>query len=385
MQNFNYCNPTKLLFGKGKIAAISREIPADTRLLVTYGSGSIKANGVYDQVSQALAGREWFEFGGIEPNPCYETLMGAVELVRKQSITMLLAVGGGSVADGTKFIAAAAGFEGDPWEILSRQAPVRSALPLGVVITLPATGSESNGFAVISRKATQEKLSFGSPLCFPRFAVLDPDTTASLPRRQVANGVVDAFIHTMEQYMTYPAANALQDRLAEGILLTLLEIGPKVVLPEPDYDTRAELMWSATLALNGLIGCGVPQDWSTHHIGHELTAVYGLDHAQTLAVALPGVLRNRKAEKREKLLQYAGRIWGLTDGSPDERIETAIARTEAFFQSLGVPTRLSAYGVDVANAPETIAARLEARGDRTLGERGSITPAVVREILATRL
>jgi NADP-dependent alcohol dehydrogenase len=298
---------------------------------------------------------------------------------------MLLAVGGGSVADGTKFIAAAARFEGEPWDILTRQAPVKSAVPLAVVMTLPATGSESNSYAVVSRNSTNEKLAFGSPYCYPVFAVLDPDTTISLPPRQIANGVVDAFIHTMEQYMTYPSAAPLQDRLAEAILLTLLEVGPKALSPDQDYDTRSNLMWCATLALNGLIGCGVPQDWSTHNIGHELTAVYGLDHAQTLAVVLPGVLRNRKEEKREKLLQYGDRIWGITSGSEDERIEAAIRKTEEFFESLGVATRLSKYGVDAASAPDTVAARLDARGDRSLGEHGSITPDVVREILSARL
>lgn len=384
MNNFSYYNPTKIIFGKGKIASIAKEIPAEARILVTYGGGSIKKNGVYDQVREALKGHDCQELGGIEANPSYETLMKGVEVVRKEAVTMLLAVGGGSVADGTKFIAAAANFQGEPWDILSKQAPVKSAIPLGVVLTLPATGSESNSFAVISRKATHEKLAFGSPLCYPKFAVLDPETTYTLPPVQIANGVVDAFIHTIEQYLTYPAAAPLQDRLAEGILLTLLEVGPKALATPNDYDTMASLMWCATLALNGLIGCGVPQDWSTHMIGHELTAAYGIDHARTLAVVLPGLLRNRREEKHEKLLQYARHIWGVTDGSDDERIESAIGRTEEFFQSLGVPTRLSGY-VDAVSAPETIAARLEARGGNPLGERAGITPDVVREILATRL
>jgi len=384
MNNFSYFNPTKIIFGKGRIAALTREIPADAKVLVTYGGGSIKSNGVYEQVKDALKSHKWLEFGGIEPNPRYETLMQAVEIVKKESITMLLAVGGGSVADGTKFIAAAARFEGEPWDILSKQAPVKSAVPMGVVMTLPATGSESNGFAVISRNATQEKLSFGSPHCYPRFAVLDPQTTFSLPQRQIANGAVDAFIHVIEQYLTYPSSARLQDRLAESILLTLLEIGTKALQPDADYETRAELVWCATLGLNGLIGCGVPQDWSTHNIGHELTALYGLDHARTLAVVLPGVLRNRKHEKREKLLQYAERIWGITSGSEDERIESAITRTETFFESLGVATRLSQCGIDADTAPETVAARLAARGEK-LGEHGSITPDVINEILTSRL
>jgi NADP-dependent alcohol dehydrogenase len=385
MNNFSYFNPTKIIFGKGTIASLKSELPANARILVTYGGGSIKNNGVYRQVAEALKGYDWLEFGGIEPNPRYETLMKAVEAVKNQSVTMLLAVGGGSVLDGTKFIAAAASFQGEPWDILAKQAPVPSALPLAIVLTLPATGSESNAVAVISRESTREKLVFRSPHCFPKFAILDPETTYSLPLRQIANGVVDAFIHVIEQYLTYPAAAPLQDRLAEGILLTLLEVGPRALSSPLDYDARSNLMWCATLALNGLIGCGVPQDWSTHAIGHELTVEYGLDHAQTLAVVLPGILRSRREEKKAKLLQYADRIWGIREGSEEERIDAAIERTEKFFISLGVPTRLSGYPIQSKAAPKTIAARLEAHGMMNFGERGTVTPRLVEEILASRL
>lgn len=387
MQNFSYYNPTRIIFGKGQIAAIAKQIPADARVLVTYGGGSIKSNGVFDQVKAALAGRDWLEFGGIEPNPRYETLMRAVEIVRREKVEFLLAVGGGSVADGTKFIAAAACFEGDdPWDILAKRALVGAAVPLGVVLTLPATGSESNTFAVISREATGDKLGFGSEHCYPRFAVLDPETTFSLPPRQVANGIVDAFVHTMEQYMTWSADAPLQDRFAEGILHTLIEQGPQALARPNDYEVRANVMWAATMALNGLIGCGVPQDWATHMIGHEITAEFGLDHAQTLAVVLPGVLRSRRDDKHDKLLQYAERIWGISSGSDDERIEAAVARTEAFFESLGVKTRLAAYGVsDAPAAPARIRARLEAHGFVKLGERGAITPQIAQDILAARV
>lgn len=384
MKNFDYCNPTKILFGRGKIAELGREVPEDANVLVTYGGGSIRANGVYDQVAAALRGRKWQTFGGIEPNPSYETLMKAVDVVRRDSITMLLAVGGGSVADGTKFIGAAAPFEGEPWDIMTNAAEIRSAVPLGVVLTLPATGSESNNVAVISRIGTREKLAFASEHCYPRFAVLDPETTYSLPMRQVGNGVVDAFVHTVEQYLTYPADAPLQDRLAEAILQTLIEVGPEVLKQPPDYDSRATLMWSATLALNGLIGCGVPQDWATHVIGHEITALYGLDHAQTLAVVLPGVWRHRKDEKRAKLLQFARRVWKVESLDEDVAIEHAIARTEDFFESMGVATRLGAYGVAGPEAAASVSSRLEARGATALGERESVTPAVVREVLLTR-
>lgn len=387
MQNFSYYNPTRILFGQGQIAAIAALIPPKAKVLVTYGGGSIKKNGVYDQVKAALKDHDWLEFGGIEPNPRYETLMQAVDIVRREGVEFLLAVGGGSVADGTKFIAAAAHFEGvDPWDILAKHAPVDSAVPIGVVLTLPATGSESNTFAVISREATGDKLGFGSEHCYPHFAVLDPQTTFSLPPRQVANGIVDAFVHTMEQYMTYPADAPLQDRFAEGIIHTLIEVGPQVMSNPQDYAARASQVWSATLALNGLIGCGVPQDWATHMIGHEITAEFGLDHAQTLAVVMPGLWRNRREEKRAKLLQYADRIWGIRSGSEDERIEAATAATEAFFESLGVHTHLSLYGVkDAEQAPQKIADRLTKHGFMKIGEHGSITPAIAAEILATRI
>jgi NADP-dependent alcohol dehydrogenase len=379
MQNFIYANPVKILFGKGQIAGLAAEIPAGARILITYGGGSIKRNGVLAQVNAALQGRDRLEFGGIEPNPRYETLIKAVEVVRAEGIGFLLAVGGGSVIDGTKFIAAATSFEGEPWKILAEQAPVKTALPLGCVLTLPATGSEMNAFAVISRGETREKLAFSSSLVYPRFSVLDPEATVSLPPQQVANGIVDAFVHVMEQYMTYPADAPLQDRLAESILLTLLEEGPKTLADPSNYNARANLMWCATMALNGMISVGVPQDWATHMIGHEITAVSGLDHAQTLAIVLPNLLHVKRDTKRQKLLQYAARVWGITSGEPEERIDAAIEKTRTFFHRLGVPTRLSDYGV----ARETVAeipARMERRGT-VLGERADITPQVVSKIV----
>jgi len=286
-----------------------------------------------------------FEFGGIEPNPVYETLMRAVEVVKREGIDFLLAVGGGSTLDGTKFIAAAAKFEGEPWDILAQGAPVEDAVPLGAVLTLPATGSEMNAFAVISRREAQEKLAFSTPKVYPKFSIVDPQTTFSLPPRQVANGIVDAFAHVLEQYLTFPASAPLQDRYAESILLTLIEEGPKTLANPTDYDARANLCWCATMALNGLIALGVPQDWSTHMIGHELTAFHGLDHAQSLAVVFPGTMEARRGGKRAKLLQYGERVWGLREGAEDARIDEAIARTRGFFESLGVKTRLRDYGV----------------------------------------
>ncbi len=381
MFNFSFHNPVKILFGKGQIANLAQEIPSGSRVLMTYGAGSIKANGVYDQVKQALAGFVHFEFGGIEPNPRLETLLKAVALVQQEQIDFLLAVGGGSVLDGTKFIAAAVPFEGDPWDILAKAAPVRKALPLGTVLTLPATGSEMNGNSVVTKQATQEKLFFASPLVYPKFSVLDPETTYTLPPRQVGNGIVDAFTHTVEQYLTFPVNAPLQDRMAEAVLKTLIEEGPKTFADPTDYASRANFMWCATMALNGVIGVGVPQDWATHMIGHELTALHGLDHAQTLAVVLPSVLTAQMATKREKLLQYAERVWQITTGTETERITLAIDRTRNFFESVGVPTRMANYGVLPTTIP-VIVARLSERGLTALGENRDINPAKVEQILA---
>lgn len=381
MQNFQFYNPVKILFGKGQMANITQEISSEAKVLITYGSGSIKRNGVYKQVMQALSGHTVLEFGGIEPNPRLETLMRAVELARSEQVTFLLAVGGGSVMDGTKFIAAAVPFEGDPWDILAKHAPIAKALPLGTVVTLPATGSEMNSFFVVTKGATQEKLASRSNQVFPKFSVLDPETTFSLPIRQISNGIVDAFTHTVEQYLTYPVNAPLQDRMAEAILQTLIEEGPKTLANPQDYDARANVMWCASMALNGLIGSGVPQDWATHNIGHELTALYGLDHSQTLAIVLPSLLNVKRKDKQEKLLQYAERIWKITEGTPDERMSTAIEKTIHFFESVGVPTRLSAYGVG-QEAIADIPLKLERQGTVAFGEKQDVTAATVKEILA---
>ena len=381
MFNFTFSNPVRLLFGAGQITALPREIPKGSRVLMTYGGGSIKVNGVYEQVHQALIDFEVIEFGGIEPNPTYETLMRAVELAQRENVDFLLAVGGGSVLDGTKFIAAAAKFDGDPWTILSRRMPVKAALPYGAVLTLPATGSEMNSGAVVSRQTTQEKMAFSSPLVYPKFSIVDPETTYSLPPRQIANGVVDAFVHVVEQYVTAPSKAPLQDRFSESILRTLIEDGPKTLANPMDYDARSSFVWCATMALNGLIGCGVPQDWSTHMIGHELTAYYGLDHAQTLAILLPNLLWVQRESKHEKLVQYAARVWDIKEGSEASRIELAIIRTRAFFESMGNPTHLSDYAVGSEHF-EDIVARLESRKMLPMGEKKNLDAAKVREVLA---
>lgn len=381
MLNFNFYNPTRIIFGVDTIAKINDYVPTEAKVLMLFGGESARKNGTLAEVREALGEREIHEFGGIEPNPSYETLMKAVELIREQKIDFLMAVGGGSVIDGTKFIAAAVNYTGDTWEILETHGTkITQALPFASVLTLPATGSEMNSGGVVTRKSTQAKLSFSSPYVFPQFSVLDPNKTFSLPTRQLANGVVDAFIHVMEQYLTYPVNAQVQDRFAEGLLQTLIEIGPKIFEDSADYDTRANLMWAASMALNGLIGAGVPQDWSTHLIGHELTALYGIDHARTLAIVLPANLHVRRQEKREKLLQYAARVWQIVEGDEEQRIDTAIARTRAFFEQLGLPTRLSDYGLGETDI-EIIITQLKSHNLTQLGEHKNVSLEISRQIL----
>ena len=385
MNNFTFYNPTKILFGRGRIADIRSEITPDQRVLITYGGGSIKRNGVLDAVKEALSGNTLIEFSGIEPNPSYETLIKALDVIKENQIDFLLAVGGGSVVDGTKFIAAAAKFTGgDPWDILAKGAPVTEAMPFGTVLTLPATGSEMNCGAVITRRELHTKLPFMTPACYPRFSVLDPVTTYTLPPRQISNGVVDAFVHVMEQYLTYPAEGCLQDRFSEGILQTLIEEGPRALSEPENYDVRANIMWCATMALNGLIGSGVPQDWTTHMIGHEITAMHGLDHAQTLAIILPSVMTFKQQQKREKILQYAERIWGITSGTPEEQINAAIEKTRAFFEEMQIKTHLSDYSITADSIPKLVA-QLEAHRMVKLGEHQDITPDISRQILEMSL
>ena len=383
MYNFEFQNPVKLIFGKGSIARIAEEIPAQSKIMLTFGGGSVKRNGVYDQVIKALEGRNVVEFWGIEPNPKYETLVEAIALARREGVDFLLAVGGGSVIDGTKFIAAAIPYEGEPWDIITRNDIVRKAVPLATVLTLPATGSEMNNGAVISRRTTHEKFPFHSDLVFPRFSVLDPCVTFSLPKEMIAAGLADTFVHVMEQYMTYPVDARVMDRWAEGLLQTVMEISPAAMGDNPDYDTMANFMLCATMGLNGFIAMGVPQDWATHMIGHELTALHEITHGVTLAIVLPQLLRVMRQDKHDKLLQYATRVLGITEGDDEARIDEAIRRTEEFFHSLGIATRLSDYGVGQDTVDE-IVRRFTERG-AVWGERHDVTPDKVRKILEMAL
>jgi NADP-dependent alcohol dehydrogenase len=384
MYNFDFYNPTRIFFGKDRLDVLQSNVPANANVLITFGGGSAVRSGLIAKVKANLGNRRVVEFGGIEPNPQYTTLMKAVEVVHKEQIDFIMAVGGGSVIDGTKFIALAANYDGPATDLLHcgfRGVPrtmVSKTTPFGAVLTLPATGSEMNDGAVISHD--HGKFAVMCDLNFPKFSILDPQYTFTLPKIQVANGIVDTFIHTVEQYITFPVDARIQDRWAESILLTLIEVGQSNLDEPENYDARANLVWSATTALNGIIGVGVPQDWTTHMIGHELTARFGIDHGQTLAIVYPAVMDVMREQKQAKLLQYAERVWGITTGSTEEKIDAAIAKTVAFFESLGIKTKLSQYGVQKEELNE-IVSQLEVHGMKKLGETGAVTLEVSRKIL----
>ncbi len=382
MENFIFHNPTRIIFGRGMMAKLSDFVPKGAVVLMTYGGGSIKKNGVYDQVMTALSDWEVLPFGGIESNPDFDTCMKAVEFGRKKDVDFVLAVGGGSVIDGSKLIAAGIPFDrGNVWDIVTSDVKVREGemLPIGTVLTLPATGSEMNGTSVISRRATSEKLAWRTPAAYPAFSVLDPTTTYSLPEKQIRNGIVDAYIHVLEQYVTYPVQALLQDRQAEAILVSLEEVAEDALAVPPDYDARANLMWLATNALNRLIGQGVPQDWATHMIGHELTAFYGLDHAESLAVIMPYVFRYQREKKAEKLMQYGRCVWRF-EGKDETVMDAAIDAMVAFFNRIGMPTKLTDFDVDPDEAAEKVEERFTKRGV-VLGEHRDLTPEKVADII----
>ena len=385
MDNFELHNPVKLIFGKGEISKISDNIPTSAKILLVYGGGSIKKNGVYNQVISALEGFDIIEFEGVEANPQFSTAMKAVEIARRENIDFILAVGGGSVIDTSKFISCATYFKGDTWDILKIGAEIKKSIPLGVILTLPATGSEMNSGAVISRKETNEKLGFGSPLAYPKFSILDPTVVASLPKRQLINGVVDAFVHVLEQYITYPNNSPLQDRISESILQTLLEISDNVVSNPSDYNLASNLMWSASMALNGLIGKGVPNDWATHMIGHELTALYNIDHAQTLAIIGPNLYKKMIDSKKDKLYQLGVRVFELEKGDTSKVALETIDRLQEFYKNMGLKSKISDFTNNYNNAPQIIHDIFEERSWSEIGEKGLITPKIVKEIVEMSL
>jgi NADP-dependent alcohol dehydrogenase len=382
MNNFDFQNPTKIIFGKGEISKISKEIPENAKVLMLYGSGSIKNNGIYEQVIDALSDFDVIEFGGIPANPEYEVLKKALAIIKSENITYLLAVGGGSVIDGTKFLASAALFEGDePWDILSKKIRTEKGMPFGTVLTLPATGSEMNSGAVVSRKEIKEKSGMGGPGLFPQFSILDPQVVKSIPKRQISNGLADAYTHVLEQYMTYSIDAKLQDRFSESILQTLVEIAPTMLKDEFDYKAASNFMWCCTMALNGLIQKGVPCDWAIHMMGHELTALHGIDHARTLAIITESHYKVNLEDKKEKLAQYAERVWNVTDGNTEENALKGIEKTTEFFHSLGINTKLSEYTEDYKGTAEEISKRFENRGWKAIGEKGKVTPIIVKKII----
>lgn len=381
MNNFSFCNPTKILFGRGQIARLAREIPADKKIMITFGGGSVRRNGVYEQVTAALAGRDYIEFWGIEPNPKVETLRRAVEQCRAEGVEFLLAVGGGSVLDGTKLIASAVYYDGDAWELTLTGRAKGRVLPFASVMTLPATGSEMNNGAVISNAATAEKYAFYTN--YPQFSILDPETTFSLPPYQIACGIADSFVHVIEQYLTEVGVSPLMDRWAEGIMQTLVEVAPKVRENQRDYDAMATYMLSATMALNGFVAMGVKQDWATHMIGHELTALHGLTHGHTLVIVLPALMSVMRQQKGAKIAQMGERVFGICEGDANNRIDRTIEATEAFFRSLGLTTRLTEEGIGEETIAE-IERRFAERGT-ALGEQGNIDANVARQILERAL
>jgi NADP-dependent alcohol dehydrogenase len=385
MDNFTYCNPVKIVFGKGTIAKLNELIEPKAKILLTYGGGSIKKNGVYRQVKAALKKRKVIEFGGIEPNPTYETCIKAIKLGRKEKVNFVLAVGGGSVLDGSKFIAAGISYKGkDLWEIVKSNGQViKTALPLGTVITLPATGSEMNTFGVISRKSSTDKLAFGSPHCYPKFSILDPQTTYSLDKKQLRNGIVDTFVHVAEQYATVDLNTTLQDKYTESVFQTLVEIAPAVMSDKKNYDARATFMWTATQALCGLLSCGVKGDWSTHGIGHQLTAFFGLAHAETLAIVLPALWKYEMKNKAVKLAKLAQNVWGVKKGSTKQKAQAAIKCTVKFFHSIGMPTSLKNYGITQKDIDKVVN-RFAERG-WIIGENGDIDSKAVGKILRMSL
>ena len=381
MQNFVFQNPTKLVFGAGQIALLSELIDKDRKVLLTFGGGSVKRNGVYDQVKEALKDHKTIEFWGIEPNPKVETLRKAVVLGLEEKVDLILAVGGGSVLDGTKLIAAGIAMpEKDPWEIV-KSGNAEKQIAFASVMTLPATGSEMNNGAVISSLERNEKFAFRG--AYPEFSILDPKATYSLPAKQIANGLADIVVHCFEQYMTTTGQSRVLDRWAEGVIATVMEIAPLIRENQTDYAVMSDYMYSATMALNNFIRMGVTQDWVTHQIGHELTALHGVDHGESLAIVYPGTAQVLREQKRDKLLQFGERVLGIKDGTEEQRIDATIDGIEAFFKSLGLATRLSEKGIGMETI-DLIQKRFNDRGVR-LGEAKNVTGDVAREILMKRL
>lgn len=386
MRNFNYYNPVKIIFGKGRLEEIGEYIPKSSKIMITYGGGSIKNNGIYESLMNKLSGFSIIEFGGIEPNPHYETLMKGVDIARKEEVEFIIAVGGGSVIDGTKFISAAIPYKGeDEWNIVKNREVISKAIPFGVVLTLPATGSEMNSGAVITKSATKDKLAFSSEKLFPQFSILDPVFAYSLPKRQLSNGLIDSFVHILEQYLGFDDKSYVSERFSEGLLRNIIDLSSTISSANNiSYDDMANFMWTATMALNGLIACGVKEDWATHMIGHELTALYGLDHAVSLAIVLPGLLDFVKTSRRQKLLQYAYRVWDIDIKNEDKAISEVIMKTEELFTNIGIKTKFSDYGIGI-EVIEKVKEKFLGRGVKYISMLKDVEVDDINVILSRRL
>ncbi len=351
MNAFSFYNPVKLIFGKGQLQAAKKELPKfGKKVLLVYGGGSIKKNGLYDEVIQMLseAELEVFELSGVEPNPRISTARKGIEICKKEGIEMILAVGGGSVIDCTKLIACGAKYDGDAWDFVSRKAQPKEALPFGTVLTIAATGSEMNAGSVITNEETQEKYGWGSPLSFPQFSILDPTYTLSVPENHTVYGIVDMMSHIFEQYFNDASNTPVQDRMCEGVLKAVIETAPKLMDDLQSYENRETILFAGTMALNKFLEMGYRGDWGSHNIEHAVSAVYDIPHAGGLAILFPQWMRHNVKVNPARFAQMAVRVF---DVDPEGKSETDVAyegidRLVAFWTSLGAPTRLDYYDID---------------------------------------
>lgn len=351
MDNFTFYNPTKLIFGKGQLEQLKKEIPTyGKKVLLVYGGGSIKKSGLYDKVTALLKeiGAEVFELSGVEPNPRIATARKGVEICKQEGIDFLLAVGGGSVIDCTKLIAAGAKYDGDAWDLVIKKAFAREALPFGTVLTLAATGSEMNAGSVITNWETNEKYGWGSPVTFPKFSILDPVHTYTVPKNQTIYGIVDMMSHVLEHYFHLEEKTDFQDRMCESLLLTIMETAPKLLADLENYDYRATILYSGTMALNGILNMGYRGDWATHNLEHAVSAVYDIPHGGGLAILFPHWMRHNLAVKPERFKQLAVRVFGVNpEGKTAEEAGLeGIQKLREFWNSIEAPARLADYDID---------------------------------------
>ncbi|CAG9620988.1 iron-containing alcohol dehydrogenase [Sutcliffiella rhizosphaerae] len=366
MENFTFYNPTKLVFGKGQLNTLPEELESyGKNVLLVYGGGSIKRNGLYNEVMDQLhkAGVTVTELSGVEPNPRLSTVQKGVELCREHSIDFLLAVGGGSVIDCTKAIAAGAKYEGDVWDIVLRKHIATEALPFGTVLTLAATGSEMNSGSVITNWETNEKYGWGSPVTFPKFSILDPVNTFSVPKDHTVYGIVDMMSHVLEQYFHNSTNTPLQDRMCEGVLTTVMETAPKLLEDMESYEHRETILFNGTIALNGMLQMGYRGDWATHGIEHAVSAIYDIPHAGGLAILFPNWMEHVLDTNVDRFKQLAVRVFGVNEksGSDNEIALEGIRRLREFWSSLGAPSRLADYDIDDKNI-EKMAEHVMSRG-----------------------